>query len=122
MKGKRHSGIDLLKLYATGDQTRWNEYLNKSYRTNDIKGLAQTRYELQVGMRDLAKKKLNSEKMIVWFIRLQNSLEITIKKIVRKKAPNPCDDPLKAALNLEHKNRKTIRDQELELFFKKTGY
>lgn len=117
---RKEESIDLMKLYASCDTKRWNLFLNRCLNTHDLKLLARVRYQLQAGMADLAKKKLNSEKMILWFIRLQNSIELTAKKIIKQKDPNSCDDPLRA--NIKHKARKTARDHELELFFKRTGY
>jgi hypothetical protein len=73
-------------------------------------------------MSDLVKKKLNSEKMVEFFLRLERSIEKTIQKIVREKTPNPCDNPLIASASIQFKDEKKQRDHELELFLKQSGY
>lgn len=114
--------VDLIKLYASCDHSQWNQYLTERLRLRDVSGLTEMRVALQVGMSDLAKKKLNTEKMILWFIRLQRSIEKTIQKIVREANPNPCDNPLIAAHHRYAKPEKKIRDHDLELFFKRYSY
>jgi hypothetical protein len=119
---RKYEAIDLIKLYSLADTVTWNAFLTRCHEAHDISTLTRTRYQLQAGMDDLAKRKLNSEKMIIWFLRLQTSLEKTIKKIVREKNPNPCDDPLIAVQFSEFKDAKKDRDHDLELFLKKSGY
>jgi hypothetical protein len=119
---RQHDAIDLMKLNATWDTNAWNSFLSACHKCHDIKTLAKTRYALQAGMVDLSKKKMNTDKMIIWFIRLQKSVEDTMKLIIREKNPNPCDNPLKAHKNIEFKDKKSERDHELELFLKKSGY
>jgi hypothetical protein len=119
---RKHQAIDLIKLYSSCDHSHWNIFLHNCYLKRDIQKLARTRYQLQAGMSDLSKKKLNTEKMINWFLRLQTSIEKTIKKILREKNPNPCDNSLIASDHAEFKVDKNKRDHELELFFKKSGY
>ena len=125
MKGlnmRQFEAIDLLKLYSNSNTKKWNSFLTNCLTNGDINTLTMTRYGLQAGMDDLAKKKLNTEKMILWFIRLQRSLEKTIKDILRKKEPNPCDDPLRAINFIHAKIQKTNRDDLLERFLRKKGY
>lgn len=119
---RRHESIDLLKLYSSSNTEAWNCFLTSCLQKQDITLLIKTRYGLQVGMADLVKQKLNSEKMIEFFLRLERSIENTIKKIVREKNPNPCDNPLEAHRFLQFSANKKQRDHELELFFKKSGY
>ena len=119
---RKNESIDLVKLYATSSVAKWNRFLTSCERNRDLNTLANMRYSLQAGMVDLAKKKLNSDKMQLWFIRLQTSIERTMRTIVRLRNPNPCDDPLKAANNLQHRSKKKARDHELELLLKKSGY
>lgn len=119
---RKHAALDLIKLYSQCDHKHWNIFLTHCYQQGDIDKLVRTRYQLQAGMADLAKKKLNTDKMIQWFLRLQTSIENTIKKILRQKNPNPCDNPLIAADHVEFKGDKNKRDHELELYLKKTGY
>ncbi|MBK8260102.1 MAG: hypothetical protein IPK80_02055 [Nannocystis sp.] len=70
-------------------------------------------------MDDLAKKKLNTEEMNIWFIRLNRSIENTAKKILREKYPLPEDNPLdfenRTAVTGDMKKK---RDDELAKFLK----
>lgn len=119
----RHDYIDLLKLYSSGSHNGWNEVLNQCYQTNNINKLARLRYGIQAGMDKLAKEKLNTEQINLFFIRLNKSLENTAKQIIRKKYPLPGDNPLIAKeydkKSLEVKRK---RDRELAAFFKKSAY
>lgn len=119
---KKHDAIDLVKLYSTFTASEWNAVLTKAHREHDLRKMAQLRYQLQAGMRDLAAKKMNTEKMIHWWIRLQTSIENTMKLILREKQPNPCDNPKTAGENMHLKQAKKDRDHELELFLKRSGY
>lgn len=119
---RKPDAIDIVKLYADGDFKEWNFFLTNCFRKRDLEKLATTRRRLQVGMSIAAKKKLNSEKVILLFIRLQKSIEDTMRKIIRAKDPNPCDDPMKAIHHVEHKGNKKRRDGQLENYLKKTGY
>lgn len=119
---RKPDAIDIVKLFAEGDYTEWNLFLTNCFKKRDIEKLAITRRRLQAGMAIAAKKKLNTEKVIHLFIRLQNSIENTIKRIVRAKDPNPCDDPHIAMDHLEAKGAKKERDQAMERMLKKTGY
>lgn len=87
-----------------------------------MEGLIAIRYGLQAGMEDLSKKNLNTEKMIDFFIRLQMSVEKTIRGILRDRDPNPCDDPRIAKDHLYARPKKKKRDGEINAFMKKSGY
>ena len=119
---RQYPAIDLMKLYATHTASTWNTFLTERRQKKDISGLVKVRYGLQAGMADLVRKKLNSEKMELYFIRLQRSVENTIRDIFRERNPNPCDNPLIAKSNLEFQAEKRARDHLLELEIKKTGY
>lgn len=119
---RKWPAIDLIKLYTTTDTQTWNVFLTQCLKHHDIDRLCVTYYGLQAGMADLAKAKLNDEKMIQFFIRLQRSIEITVKRIFRIKYPNPHDDPLYKS----HDNRwlevKRKRDYEFSLFMQRARY
>ena len=119
---RKWPAIDLLDLSSKSDHKNWNALLKRAFQKNDILWLTKTRYGLQAGMADLVGKKLNTPKMIEFFIRLQRSLENTVRDIQRKQEPNPCDNPLLAGKNLEFHAEKKQRDHSLELFFKKSSY
>ncbi|MBK8260157.1 MAG: hypothetical protein IPK80_02330 [Nannocystis sp.] len=120
---RKFEAIDLAKLYALGSANGWNEVLNERYAKRDIDGLAKLRYQIAAGMDDLAKKKLNTEEMNIWFIRLNRSIENTAKKILREKYPLPEDNPLdfenRTAVTGDMKKK---RDDELAKFFKRSAY
>jgi len=119
----RHDYIDLLKLYSSGSHKGWNEVLDQCFKTKNINRLARIRYGIQAGMDKLAKEKLNDEKLNIFFIRLNRSLEQTARAIIRNKHPLPGDNPLIAK---EHDKKflevKRKRDRELAAFFKKSAY
>ncbi len=121
---RKHNAIDLMKLKAHGSHVGWNEALTKFYINQDINGLAKLRYSIQAGMDDLVKAKLNTEEMNLWFIRLNRSLEITAKKIIRDKNPLPQDGGLilKGPECVSVVEQKKKRDKELAEFLVKSSY
>jgi hypothetical protein len=119
---RKLDGIDILKLQSDGNHKEWNFFLTQCLKNLDIEKLAVTRKRLQIGMDKCAKDKTNSDEVIKFFIRLQNSIEKTMKEILRIKRPNPCDDPLKAMDHLDAKGEKNLRDNQLEDYLRKTGF
>lgn len=119
---RKLDAIDIVKLQAEGNTREWNVYLTNAYRKRDLPGLFQTRNRLQRGMNLAVKQKLSSAKLELLFLRLQSSIENTIKKIIREKYPNPCDNPLTAKDNSEWLAVKRRRDEEYERYLKKTAY
>lgn len=119
---RRPDAIDLVKLQAEWSHREWNQFLTGCLRTNDLEKLALTRNRLQRGMDLAAKKKLNCEKLQLLFIRLQTSIENTMRQIVRKKYPSPCDNPLIAGQHMDELSAKRLRDQELERYLKRTSF
>lgn len=119
-----NDSIDLMKLYSKGSTNGWNEFLSRCYDNSNINALAQVRRGIQMGMNDLVKKKLATDDINVWFCRLNKSIEITAKKIIKKRLPLPGDNPL-IANQLEYVNQKIIktkRDQELAKFLAISSY
>lgn len=119
---RKPNAIDIVKLAAKSSAKDWNIFLTNCYRKKDMNRLAQARAQLQAGMAKAAKEKLNTEKLQILFIRLQNSIENTMKKIIREKYPNPCDNPLDAINHPDALALKRRRDHELERWLKKTSY
>jgi len=113
---------DLIMIYAKQNTKMWNEFLTKCDRSNDINALMKKLYGIQAGMDDLVTGKLNTEEMQLFFIRLQRSIENTAKKIIRRKFPNPCDNPLTAGDHLDHLEAKRLRDTYLSEFIRKSSY
>ena len=121
---RKHNAIDLMKLYSMGSHNGWNQMLTDCFDKRDINRLAKIRYGIQAGMDDLAKNNLNTEEMCLWFIRLNRSIEITAKRIIKIKHPYPQDKPL-IAKDLEFVSvavQKTKRDQDLAEFLAKSAY
>jgi hypothetical protein len=124
-----HNGIDILKLYSSGNSTAWNAMLTDCVSKLDINRLIKIKYELSVGMSDLAKKKMNNENINVQFLRWMRSIEITAKRIIKIRNPMPGDNVIviKGEINHdEYKLRaltaKRNRDKELQDFIKRSAY
>jgi hypothetical protein len=78
-------------------------------------------------MDQLVKKKLNDERMNQFFVRINRSLENTIKDIYKKKYPSPLDNPAQANnirddLKKKHIEQKRKRDDDLERILRRHGY
>jgi len=114
---RKHEKIDLYKMYLAKDgHYIWNLWLTERLDRLDIKGLQSVLYGINVGMDDLVKQKLNHKKIIIWYIRLQRSIEDTMKSILRIKYPNPNDNPGNKDPKWVAVKRK--RDGEFELFLR----
>lgn len=121
---RKYEAIDLMKLKSLGSHVGWNKMLTEAYEKRDINRLAKLRYQIQAGMDDLAKNKLNTADMNIWFCRIMKSLEITAKRIIKAKYPLPQDNPLiaKRAEYLNFGEAKKRRDLELKAFLQKSSY
>ncbi len=120
---RKFDPIDLMKLYSKGSNNGWNEFLLECVHKLDINKLAKVRYQICAGMDDLAKAKLNTPEIDVWFVRLSMSLEKTARQILRIKHPLKNDDPLRTVkTELDHHQIKKKRDQELAKFMKDSNY
>lgn len=120
MKGQ--DAIDILKLYAEWDTARWNQWLLKQYRNKNSYYLLETIKNLQLGMDQLAKQKLNSEKISITYCRWIKSIENTLKAIYRDDNDNPLYDPNNSHLKDKHINDKRRKDHEFEKFIKKSSW
>jgi len=121
---RKVESVDLMKLYSQGSSNGWNDFLNACYKSQNINALGKMRYAVQAGMDDLAKKKLNTDDINIWFCRLIKSIEITAKRIIKTKFPLPGDNPL-IAKNSEYIDQRKIkqkRDQELAKFMHESSY
>lgn len=117
---RKYEAIDLMKLYTLGSHKGWNEYLQRCFDTRNINALAKLRYQICAGMDDLAKAKLNTEDINIWFIRLNRSIENTAKKIIRAKHPMATDSGL--GTTGKRDDAKKRRDLELRKFLQESGY
>ncbi len=119
---RKHEAIDLMKLYSIGDNKIWNKMLTECFNQMNINRLAIIRYQIQAGMDDLAKNKLNNEQIIIWYCRLMKSLEITAKRIIKRKHPLANDNPLLTNLHSSGLELKRKRDLELKKFLEGSSY
>lgn len=119
---RQYEAIDLMKLYTLGTSTKWNQMLRSCLERLDINTLAKTRYQLQAGMDDLAKQKLNTDDINLQYIRWIKSIEKTAKQIIRIKHPEPGDNPLIASKYPDRLSAKRARDFELMKFMKASSY
>lgn len=120
--GRKYPAIDILKLYSKGDHEAWNIFLSECERKQDLQKLETVLYGVQAGMDDLAKKNLNTEKINIWFVRLNRSLEIAMQNIIRARNPNPLDDPLNKRDFIHKIGEKRKRDQEFHKHFRKKSF
>jgi hypothetical protein len=126
---RKSDGIDLMKLYSVGNDKAWNAMLTDCFNKYDINRLAKIKYQISVGMADLAKLKLNDDKMNEWFLRLMRSLEITAKRIIKKKHPMPGDNmsliqsqEIDSIVKKKMLVAKRKRDDELKKFLKDSSF
>ncbi len=111
-----------MKLYTEGTSEKWNAFLNDCYKKQNIDRLMSTRIGLQVGMSTLAKKKLNSDKMTVIYLRWLRSVEDTARAIIRDRHPMPGDRGFKKDSNAKWADAKKKRDVEFENFILRSSY
>lgn len=121
---RKFPAIDIIKLYAKWDIYNWNEWLTQKYEESNINDLAEALYGLQVGMSIVSKKKLNDEKLDIWFVRICRSIENTAKSIIRKKTPNSLDLPpipgqIRKLTDIDAKRK---RDMEFTEFLKRSRF
>lgn len=123
---RKYPSIDIMKLWTLGSANGWNKELNRLSLSQSINECARIRYQLQAGMDDLVKAKLNTEEMNIFYLRLMKSLENTARGIVRAVHPLPHDTPdlhgteSKKPLSALEVKRK--RDSEMESFFNKSSF
>jgi len=117
---RKYPSIDIIKLFSRGTTQGWNATLNKALKSEDHEGLRKLYYGMQCGMDDAVKQNLTHDKLRIWYVRALKSVEITAKKIFKKKFPSPCDDPLfskhvpdNVDINVEIDNKRR-RDQAFE--------
>lgn len=103
--------------------------LNDCYKKCDINALMQVHQRLAIGMTDLEKTKMNTDKINDIFVRLIRSLEITALRIAKRVKPLPIDkmthvqiaqmDPL---LLKAQKKAKEERKQNVLMHFRKKAF
>lgn len=116
MKLTNNEKIDILKLYSESSTKKWNYFLSDCLHRMDMKILENTYRGLQAGMDDLAKKKLNTDKVNELFVRWTMSIEKTMKKIVIKKNPKLYDPTIN---HIDRIAMKRKMDIDFENYLKK---
>lgn len=116
-------GVDLMKLYAKGSHNGWNEFLTECLNKQQVNRLGRMRRALQIGMDDLVKKKISTTDIEIWFLRLQKSIEKTVRAIIRTRHPNPFDNAKTAKeSDPRWKAIKNAREADLEAWYRQSGY
>lgn len=120
MKGKPPE-IDFLSLYIKGDVHKWNHFLSVCLEYRDLPSLEKVLYGIQVGMDKLVKEKLNTDKVNLVFVRMQKSIEDTMKKILKLKNPNPLDNPFHKG-TIAQTVAKKARDEQIERYLRRVRF
>lgn len=117
--------IDLGRLLLVWSEVEWCAMLKKCEEEGDVEKLKSTLYGICRGMSELAKVKLNDQKTCDAFCNLQRSIEVTLKRILRRKYPSLLDKAPELNLNNveEHKLRRELdnkrkRDLEFKNFLR----
>lgn len=87
----KYPAINVPSLLLDG-MVAWGAFLKKCDEQNDVERLKAAYYGLQRGMADMAKAHLNGEKENLAFVNLQRSIEVVLKRILRRKYPSPLDN------------------------------
>jgi hypothetical protein len=115
--------IDIIKLMELPNaHGKWNKMLWECEQTGDLTRLESVYRGLQIGMKDLAKQGLNIDKINNLFIRLNMSVEKSIRNIIISRQPNPCDNPANKKKWASFSKDKKIRDQEIERYLKRIRF
>jgi hypothetical protein len=99
--------------------TKWNMWLKKCLKNDDLQELMKTRYGLQVGMDDVYKAGLSTPALAEMFIRWTKSIEKTARQIIKKRTKIThaiATDFLKA-----HEEKRRI-DSEFEKFLRESSF
>jgi hypothetical protein len=107
--------IDVLKLYAGtipgfADNMAWNRWLSLCLNSGNLNELMSVRKGIQMGMATAQKKNLVSEELAVIFCRWTHSIDLTVKKIIKKREGK-----------LQHKDKKQL-DNDMEIFLRKESF
>ena len=115
--------IDLLKLHEQSDHAKWNAFLNQCQKYDNVEALKKVLVGIQMGMDSLAKQKMNTPDLCTWYARLHRSLEVTAKKIFKKKYPMPGDNPLDQQFKTQRwLEAKRKRDEDFRAFLRRESY
>lgn len=109
--------INAKKSYqALHSHEKWNNWLTECYEHNKLQDLIDVRYRLQVGMNELVKKNMSTQKIAEMFVRWTGSIDKTANRLIKKRNPIPKDGGPKALA------AKRKRDKEFEQYLMKTSF
>lgn len=121
----KHPAIDLIKLRQSWTENDWRNFLKRCEKAQDLNKLKATMYGICRGMDILSKSALNDDLACLWFADLVRSIEVTAKRIYRKRHPSIFDiDPKSSLASADHKTvkqefaNKKRRDVEFQKFLK----
>lgn len=82
--------VDIIKLYSGQiegfkDHSQWNAWLTKCLSNENLNELVNVRKGLQMGMSSAQKKGLVTDALASTFLRWNHSVELTIKRIIKKR-------------------------------------
>lgn len=98
---------------------KWNVWLTRCLKNNDLQDLLKVRYGLQVGMDDLYKSGMSTPALAEMFIRWTKSIEKTARQIIKNRTKIThaiATDFLKA-----HEEKRRI-DVEFESFLRDSSF
>lgn len=122
--GRKWPKIDLINFIANNTYKDWNKYLAKCESDKNITSLVATYYGFQIGMQYAVKQKLNTPFVVNTFIRLQRSIEKTLKRIYKQtyNANYSGQDILTAKNVKDAVQKKKVTDNEFEKWLKLQRY
>lgn len=121
----KYDPLDVMKMYATLTLEQWRHCLLMAAKSGNANKLIKWRYGLQAGLANLNKMGRHSdEKVDLWVMKRCRDVEQAMKVILKKKYPNPFDnpkaDPTKYTESLRAAKKK--RDQDFEKFLQRSNY
>ena len=130
MSGRpKYPAIDLVKLLKIWSADDWAAMLGECERKADVEKLKSTLYGICRGMSEIVKVHLNDDRMIASFLNLQRSIEVTMKRILRRKYPSVLDNAPRFNVNLvdpegmrKEFDNKRKRDLEFSNFLRDSRY
>lgn len=109
---EKHDDSLILGIYLKSDEKEWNKFLFACLAYRDMTKLLTVRKELQKDMANLAKRKMNFDKVNTLFLRLTRSIEKSAKQLWNEAYLKP-DMPI---------SQKRILDNQFEDLLKKESY
>jgi hypothetical protein len=121
---RKYPALDVVRMYSTLTLEHWVTTLRKAAKTGNTEKLIAWRYGLQAGLSDAVAKGINDPSLDFWVIKRCRDIEKVMRFIIRKRNPNPMDDPKHDPTGYVRKaiEAKRKRDRELEMFLMKSNF